>query len=202
MSKHKPRILVVDDNLEMARGVGEGLVDAGYDALAVGSGDEALRRLEAEDFDGVVTDLRMAGHDGLAVLEASRQRAPDRPVIVMTAYSAIDSAIESIRRGAYHYLTKPFKQEELAIFLGRALDSVRVRREGLGAEVGAEVEVGGRQHHRPQRGPWGRCGIASSVWPMRPRPSSSRARRAPERGVVAKALQRRQPARRRGPSYR
>jgi len=129
MSRHKPRILVVDDNLDMARGVAEGLADADYDAVAVGSGDEALRRLESEEFAGVVTDLRMAGTDGLAVLAASRQRDPDRPVIVMTAYSAIDSAIESIRRGAYHYLTKPFKQEELAIFLGRALADVRVRRE-------------------------------------------------------------------------
>ena len=125
MTKRKPRILVVDDNLEMARGVAEGLGDADYDAVAVGSGDEAVKRLEAEPFDGVVTDLRMAGTDGLAVLAASRQRDPERPVIVMTAYSAI----ESIRRGAYHYLTKPFKQEELAIFLGRALDEVRVRRE-------------------------------------------------------------------------
>jgi two-component system response regulator HydG len=129
MSKPRPRILVVDDNLEMARGVAEGLTDHGYDTVAVGSGDEAVRRLESEAFDGVVTDLRMAGSDGLAVLAASRQRTPERPVIVMTAYSAIDSAIESIRRGAYHYLTKPFKQEELAIFLGRALDEVRVRRE-------------------------------------------------------------------------
>jgi len=129
MSRRKPRILVVDDNVEMARGVGEGLMDADYDAVAVGSGEEAVKRLEAEQFDGVVTDLRMAGTDGLAVLAASRQRDPERPVIVMTAYSAIDSAIESIRRGAYHYLTKPFKQEELAIFLGRALDEVRVRRE-------------------------------------------------------------------------
>src|SRR3569832_606615 len=129
MSRRKPRILVVDDNLEMARGVSEGLSDADYDAVAVGAGVVVVLWLVVEHFDGVVTDLRMAGTDGLAALAASRQRDPDRPVIVMTAYSAIDTAIESIRRGAYHYLTKPFKQEELAIFLGRALDEVRVRRE-------------------------------------------------------------------------
>jgi len=63
------------------------------------------------------------------VLAASRRLDAERPVIVMTAFSAIDTAVESIRRGATHYLTKPFKQDELAIFLARALEEVRVRRE-------------------------------------------------------------------------
>jgi two-component system response regulator HydG len=65
----------------------------------------------------------------MAVLAASRAADPQRPVIVMTAYSALDSAIESIRQGAYHYLTKPFKLEELAIFLQRALDEYQLRHE-------------------------------------------------------------------------
>ena len=127
--ERRRRILVVDDQLEMARTIADGLADRDYQAVAVGGGQKAVELLAAEPFDAVVTDLRMPGVDGLELLAASRRLDPDRPVIVMTAYSAIDTAVESIRQGAYHYLTKPFKQEELAIFLGRALEELRIRRE-------------------------------------------------------------------------
>src|SRR5262249_46092040 len=93
-----------------------------------GSSKDAQKRL-GEDFDALVTDLRMPGSDGLDLLASSRKVAPERPVIVMTAYSAVDTAIESIRRGAYHYLTKPFLVDELRLFLGRAIDEARLRRE-------------------------------------------------------------------------
>jgi len=129
MPERPARVLVVDDNLEMARTLAEGLVDRGYEATAVGSGKQALAELGADGFDAIVTDLRMPNVDGLELLAASRKLDPDRPVIVMTAYSAVDTAVESIRQGAYHYLTKPFKQDELAIFLGRALEGRRLRRE-------------------------------------------------------------------------
>jgi two-component system response regulator HydG len=149
MADRKARVLVVDDNLEMARTIADGLVDAGYDAVAVGSGRAAVQHLEAHpDVDAVVTDLRMPDVDGLALLAASRRLDAERPVVVMTAFSAIDTAVESIRQGAYHYLTKPFKQDELEIFLGRALEEVRVRREAtalktaLRARFSAERLVG------------------------------------------------------------
>jgi two-component system response regulator HydG len=129
MPERRHRVLVVDDNLEMARTLADGLDDRGYDAVALSSGRQALARLGAESFDAVVTDLRMPEVDGLELLAASRKLDPERPVVVMTAYSAIDTAVESIRQGAYHYLTKPFKQDELVIFLGRALEELRIRRE-------------------------------------------------------------------------
>jgi two-component system response regulator HydG len=129
MRKPLAAVLVVDDHLEMATTIAEGLVDRGYAATATASAREAITRLETERFDAVVTDLRMPNGDGMELLAASRRLDPDRPVIVMTAYSAIDSAVDSIRRGAYHYLTKPFKQDELVIFLERALEEVRLRRE-------------------------------------------------------------------------
>jgi two-component system, NtrC family, response regulator HydG len=129
MSRPRPRILVADDNVEMARTIADGLTEHGYDAIIAAGGQEAVAHLEAEPLDAVVTDLRMPGVDGLAVLAASRRVDPGRPVIVMTAYSAIDSAVESIRQGAYHYLTKPFKLDELRIFLGRALEEYRLRHE-------------------------------------------------------------------------
>ena len=133
-----PRVLVVDDAIEMAETVADGLSDHGYDATVVASGEQAVARLRAElshdgaaggPFAALVTDLRMPGMDGLALLSEARKITPGLPVVVMTAHGAIDSAIESIRRGASHYVTKPFKIEELALFLDRALDERRVRRE-------------------------------------------------------------------------
>jgi two-component system, NtrC family, response regulator HydG len=129
MSERSPRVLVVDDNYEMARTLADGLGDQGFDAQAVGSGAAAADRLRSEQVDALVTDLRMPKLDGLDLLAISRSLAPERPVIVMTAFSAVDSAVESIRQGAYHYLTKPFKADELVLFLKRALDESRVRRE-------------------------------------------------------------------------
>ena len=123
------RVLVVDDKLEMGQMLADGLRDDGYEAQAVGSGQEALDLLAREAFDALVTDLRMPGVDGLQLLRQSKASAPDRVVIVMTAFGAMDSAIESIRQGAYHYLTKPFRADELTLFLGRALEELRVRRE-------------------------------------------------------------------------
>jgi len=136
----RPSVLIVDDNAEMARSLADGLIDRGYDALGVGSGREAIEALSSQRVDAVVTDLRMPNVDGMEVLAASRRLVPERPVIIMTAFSAIDSAVESIRRGAYHYLTKPFKIDELVIFLGRALDEAEVRREAvaLRRELGEE----------------------------------------------------------------
>ncbi|HVI75972.1 MAG TPA: sigma-54 dependent transcriptional regulator [Anaeromyxobacteraceae bacterium] len=129
MTTTAPRVLVVDDRLEMAETLADGLAERGFDPVALALAHEAVARLESERVDAVVTDLRMPDMDGLELLAVSRRLDPARPVIVMTAYGAIDTAIESIRRGAYHYLTKPFRQEELVIFLGRALDESRVRRE-------------------------------------------------------------------------
>src|SRR5262249_58077761 len=103
----RQRVLVVDDHLSMAEMVAEGLTDCVYDAVPVGSVREGLRRLTSEPFDALVTDLRMPDVDGLDLLAQAKKAAPERPVIVMTAHGAVDTAIESIRRGAYHYLTKP-----------------------------------------------------------------------------------------------
>ncbi|MEO6603451.1 MAG: sigma-54 dependent transcriptional regulator [Polyangiaceae bacterium] len=129
MKVARPRILVVDDHLSMAETVADGLAEQGYDSLALASSKEAAKKLTEEAFDALVTDLRMPGIDGLELLKISLAADPSRPVIVMTAYSAVESAIESIRQGAFHYLTKPFKVDELVLFLDRALEDSRLRRE-------------------------------------------------------------------------
>ena len=127
--EHRPRILVVDDRLDMAEMVADGLSEHGFEARAIADVAEATAQLRLGSHDALVTDLRIPGSDGLELLALSRSVAPESPVIVMTAFSGIDTAIESIRRGAYHYLTKPFKVEELVLFLRRALDDAAMRRD-------------------------------------------------------------------------
>lgn len=129
VDERQSRVLVADDSFEMAQSVAEGLCERGYDAIPVGSGYEALDLLAGSSFDALITDLRMPGVDGMALMARSRTLDPNRPVIAMTAYSSLDLALESLRQGAYYYVTKPFKQEELAIFLERALEQARMKRE-------------------------------------------------------------------------
>jgi two-component system response regulator HydG len=124
-----PRVLVVDDNLGMAQMLSDGLAEHGFAATPLASGREAVEQVSRTRVGAVVTDLRMPDIDGLALLAAVRKVKPDLPVIVMTAYGAVDSAVECIRQGAFHYLTKPFKLDELVIFLTRALEHVRLRDE-------------------------------------------------------------------------
>ncbi len=122
-------MLIVDDHLEMAETVADGLSELGFETRALASGQAALALLEEGWPEAVVTDLRMHEVGGLDLLARSKALEPDRPVIVMTAYGAVDSAVESIRQGAYHYLTKPFKLDEVEIYLRRALADRALRAE-------------------------------------------------------------------------
>ncbi len=117
----RARVLVVDDRSEMAEMLADDLTDRGYEGVAVFSGHEALRVLKSERVDVLVTDLRMPEVDGLTLLQASLELDPGRPVIMMTAYGTIDSAMETTSRGAYHYLTKPFRLEALVRVVEEAL---------------------------------------------------------------------------------
>jgi two-component system response regulator HydG len=125
----KCQVLIADDDPAMAAMLEDGLRDLGYRVTAVTKASEAVRLVQDDAFDVLVTDLRMPDVDGLELLTSSMRVAPERPVIVMTAFGAIDTAVESLRRGAYHYLLKPFKVAELDLFLQRAIDDRAVRRE-------------------------------------------------------------------------
>jgi two-component system response regulator HydG len=123
------RILVVDDHAEMARLIADRLGEAGYTVVRAEGGRDALRRIGGEVFDLVITDLRMEEVDGFDVLQGVQEAASDVPVIVMTAFGSIDSAVDAVKRGAYHYLTKPFELRELLVFVERALADRRIRNE-------------------------------------------------------------------------
>jgi two-component system response regulator HydG len=119
----KARILVVDDRPEMAEMIAEDLAERGYEVVASSSGREALRLLNTERFDALVTDLRMPEVDGLTLLAASLGLDPSRPIIVMTAHGTLDTAVEATGSGAYHYLTKPFRLDALSRLLREALST-------------------------------------------------------------------------------
>jgi two-component system response regulator HydG len=123
------RVLVVDDHVEMARVIAEHLTFHGHACEVVSGGAAAQAAIAAAVPDVVVTDLRMAGVDGFDVLDAARAADRDLPVIVMTAFGGIDSAIEAMKRGAWHYVTKPARLDELRLHVERALGERGLRRE-------------------------------------------------------------------------
>lgn len=128
----KPRLLIVDDEKDMlrllSRSVGKAL-DCEVETAA--SGEEALRLFDPDAFDLALLDIRMAGMDGMAVLEEIQSRAPGFAVIMMTAYGAIEVAVEAIRKGAYDFITKPFDHDELVHHLRNALERGRLLKENL-----------------------------------------------------------------------
>jgi two-component system response regulator HydG len=123
------QVLVVDDHIEMARVIADHLEDLGVQCKLLDSGAAAVVSFDVAIPDLVITDLRMAEVDGMDVLDAAHRADPDLPVIIMTAFGGIDSAIEAMRRGAWHYVTKPVRMEELRLHAERALRERRLRRE-------------------------------------------------------------------------
>jgi two-component system response regulator PilR (NtrC family) len=123
-------ILVVDDQPAMQDALNMSLVSEGYRVATAGSGEEALTRIEEQEFDIVVTDIVMPGLGGLEVLERSRLLNPRGAVIVMTAYATLETAIAALRRGACDYLEKPFSVDELTLRVRRLLQY----REAIGKE--------------------------------------------------------------------
>jgi two-component system, NtrC family, response regulator HydG len=131
MPDKRSRILVVEDDPEMLSLVCEHLEAEGYAPIGVGRGAEAITRLRTEEFDTVLTDLRMPDVDGLEVLRAAHEVARGMPVILVTAFGTIETAIQAIREGAFDYVTKPFAMEEISLLVGRALEDRRLRAENL-----------------------------------------------------------------------
>jgi len=113
---------------------------SGYLVEEAGSGAEALAWLSRRSADALVTDLRMPGMDGLALLEAARQGDPGLPVIVMTAHGGVEEAVKAMRLGAEDFLVKPFPMEELELKLAKALE----RRASEGKRLSLEEELGPR----------------------------------------------------------
>ena len=115
-------ILVVDDDAAMREMLVSLMEEEGLECASAASADAALELLRESDFDVVLSDIRMAGRDGLELTGELRELRPDTPVILMTAFGSIDSAVEALRAGAFDYVTKPFKREAILASLERALE--------------------------------------------------------------------------------
>ncbi|CAG0950363.1 Transcriptional regulatory protein ZraR [Myxococcaceae bacterium] len=145
------RVLVVEDGAGLRRGIVTALRERSLEVVEESDGARALARLRAPDeavFDVVVTDLRLPGADGIALLRAARERDADTAVLVMTAHGSVETAVEAMRRGAFDFLQKPFDLEQLEARIARAIEHGRLRREvsELRAErasgVGADRIIG------------------------------------------------------------
>jgi DNA-binding NtrC family response regulator len=115
------RILVAEDEGSIREMLEDFLDNAGYEVVAVADGEEALARFETGRFDCIVTDLCMPRIDGLELLRRIRARDREIPLLIVTGYPAVDSAMAAIREGAYDYITKPFSMDEMHLKIERAI---------------------------------------------------------------------------------
>jgi DNA-binding NtrC family response regulator len=123
------RILVVDDEKSMCQFLSIMLRKEGYQITAVDNGKKAIEAIRNQRYDVVLTDIRMSGMDGIEVLKEIKKQDPTIPVVIMTAYASQKTAIEAVNQGAFHYLIKHAKNEEIKMVVRNALDMKRVRRE-------------------------------------------------------------------------
>ncbi len=127
--ERKAEILVVDDEQIARENVEYILKKGGYATFSASDGEEAIAFLEGQEVDLVLTDLRMKGQDGLAVLAATKRLWPETEVVVITGYASVDTAVEAMQKGAYHYLSKPIKMDELMVLVEKALERRMLRHE-------------------------------------------------------------------------
>ncbi len=125
------RILVVDDDAITCNLLEEVLVKEGYLVDKALTGKEAIAKGESQLFDVVLSDIRMAEVDGMAVLKAFKERSPDTIVMMMTAFGSIETAIQAIKEGAFDYVSKPFRLEEIKLTIQRALEQRRLFKENI-----------------------------------------------------------------------
>lgn len=132
-------ILVVDDKEMMRDSVGATLTRAGFEVVTADGGDKALQAIASRRPDAVVTDLKMPGMTGIELIEKIRAIDDDLPVVMMTAFATVDTAVKAVKAGAFDYVTKPFEGDELIIAVKRAIQHGAMLREN--ALLRARVET-------------------------------------------------------------
>ncbi|MDA8124204.1 MAG: sigma-54 dependent transcriptional regulator [Deltaproteobacteria bacterium] len=128
---NRVKILIVDDEESLRIMLRAVLKDEGYGVAEASDGTEALRAVEREAFDLILMDLRMTSMDGIEALMEIRKINPNVPVLIMTAYASVKTAVSALKAGAFDYLTKPLDIEELKILIDKALEHYHLRTENL-----------------------------------------------------------------------
>ncbi len=119
----QPRILVIDDEEIARKNLSHILEKDAYEVLTAEDGRDALSKLSAASFDVVISDLKMPGVNGMEILETIRQTRPDTRVVMVTGFATVPSAVEAMKKGAFSYISKPFKLEEVRTAVREALES-------------------------------------------------------------------------------
>jgi len=127
----KPNILIVDDEPDICKALEFLLKREGYAVTSANSGEDAIEKLKTDGFDVVITDLKMGRIDGMTVLEKAKEINPDMPVIMMTAFASIESAVEAMKRGAADYIVKPFLNEEIKLTIKKVLEQKKIINENI-----------------------------------------------------------------------
>lgn len=142
MTMHKANIMVIDDEESMCKFMQIMLQKEGYDVITSQSSYQALNLLKQKNYDLVIADLTMPELNGLELLSRVKSLDPDANFIVMTAYASVDTAIEALKKGAFDYLTKPFKVDEIRIAVKKALEQKRITRENISLKRQLKREFG------------------------------------------------------------
>ncbi len=124
-------ILIVEDEKILRISLADALKEEGYTVLAVPGGEEAILAIKQGAFSLIITDIRLPGISGMEILRQSMQIAPSAPVIVMTGYGNIKDAVESMRIGAFDYITKPFNLDEMFVTVSKALEVYTITEENI-----------------------------------------------------------------------
>jgi two-component system NtrC family response regulator len=127
----KPKILVIDDDPSLRRVLEYNLQEEGYSVLVAESGESGLQLFEDEKPVLVISDMKMSGMDGMQVLKAVKEKSPETLVIIITAFGAVDMAVEAMKLGAYDYITKPFNRDALRLTVRKALQFTGLAAENL-----------------------------------------------------------------------
>ncbi len=122
-------ILVVDDEKNYPLILSAVLEEEGFEAIAANSGPAALQILDQSDIDLVLTDMRMPDMDGIELLQRIKEKDPDLPVIMMTAHGTVEKAVEAMQKGAYNYILKPFDNEQLVVYVNKAIAMYKMVKE-------------------------------------------------------------------------
>lgn len=137
-----PRLLIVDDERIALRNLEHVMRKEGYEVTATQSGANALALLDSQSFDLVLTDLRMEKVDGMQVLHRCRERHPDTEVVLITGYATLETAVESMRQGAFYYVAKPYRLEEVRKVAAEALEKVRLKQENRALRASLREGIG------------------------------------------------------------
>ncbi len=124
-------ILVIEDKESMAKMLKNSLESEGYKVITVGDGKEGLRQIKESRIDLVITDLKIPGKDGIEILKAAKEENQLIPVIVMTAFGSVETAVTAMKEGAFDFITKPFDVDHLLVLIKRALETQRLLTENL-----------------------------------------------------------------------